>query len=348
MSYDRRTFLKAGAAAGAGLLLGGAPRAAAAVAMPAAATPALRPLLRRPIPRTGELLPVIGLGSVSFFNLRRGGPEWVAAREVVALFHELGGRVLDTAPGYPEAEPFLGETLQDRGIADEMFIATKFNALQLSAGAHVRASGGAAADAAVMDGQLAESLRRFGRRRLDLQQVWNLGDVQSNAQRSTVPAGQLAGHMAKAVEWKEAGLTRYIGVTTSRAPQYAELEDAMRRDPLDFIQIDYSIDNVAAADRLLPAAHDLGVAVLVNRPFGSGALFRRAAETSKTLPAWAAELGITSWAQYFLKFIVAHPAVTAVIPATGNPRNLRDNMGAGSGALPDDALRTRMLDYWRA
>jgi aryl-alcohol dehydrogenase-like predicted oxidoreductase len=338
MGYDRRSFLKAGAAAGAALLLGRTP------------LPALAPqqLIRRIIPRTGETLPVIGLGSVTTFNLTPGQAGYADGQEVIRLFHEFGGRVIDTAPGYTNAEPFVGETLRAHGLQDDVFIATKFNALQIRAGSNVRPSGGERVDKALMEEQLAESLRLFGRRRLDLQQVWNLGDIQANAQRSAQPAGYLQWHMEKAIEWKDAGRTRYIGITTSRAPQYAELEQAMTRYPLDFVQVDYSIDNVAAGERLLPAALDNGVAVLVNRPFGSGTLFRQAADRGKALPPWAADLGVTSWAQYFLKFIIANPAVTAAIPATGNPRNLRDNMGAGTGALPDPAMRRRMLEYWRA
>lgn len=339
---DRRSFLKATAtataAASAALLLGRYPLAASMAQHP----------LRRPIPRTGETLPVIGLGSVTTFNLTPDQEGYADGQEVVRLFHELGGRVIDTAPGYPNAETFLGETLRRYAIGDDVFIATKFNALQIRAGNNVRASGGVAAEGAVMDEQMAESLRRFGRLSLDLQQVWNLGDTQSNAQRSSEPAGYLRRHLDKAREWKDAGLTRYVGVTTSRAPQYAELEQAMAREALDFVQVDYSIDNVAVEQRLLPAAHDHGIAVLVNRPFGSGALFRRVAAEGMTLPPWAAEIGVTSWAQFFLKFIVSHPAVTAAIPATSNPRNLRDNMGAGVGALPDAGLRRRMLEHWRA
>lgn len=339
MRVTRRSFLKASAGASAALVLDG---------LPLFAGQASRELILRPIPRTGEMLPVIGLGSVSMFELTPEHPEYPDAQEVVRRFVELGGTVIDTAPGYHNAEPFLGETLQQYGLEDDVFVATKFNALQIGAGRNVRASGGEAADKAVMEAQLEESLRRFGRRRLDLEQVWNLGDIQANAQRSSEPAGTLGWHMDKAVEWKQAGRTRYIGVTTSRKPQYAELEAAMTRYPLDFVQVDYSIDNLSAEDRLLPAARDNGVAVLINRPFGSASLFRQIAQRGKTLPPWAAELGIESWAQFFLKFIVSHPAVTAAIPSTGNPEHVRDNMGGAMGPLPDETMRRQMLAYWQA
>lgn len=304
-------------------------------------------LLHRPIPRTGEQLPVVGLGGLSFM-LSPQDPDAERARDAIRVFHELGGRVIDTAPGYGTSEVFIGEALRRWEITEDVFIATKFNALQVRAGRGIRQSGGAAADRREMQDQLEESFRRLGKRPLDLQQVWNLGDIQANAQRSSVPAGHLQGHMEMALEWKEMGLTRYVGITTSRSPQYAEMEDAMSRYPLDFVQLDYSIDNLEAAERLIPAAGEHGVAVLVNRPFGSGSLFRSASSRGKTLPEWAGDYGIDSWGKYFLKFILSHEEVTAVIPASGNPVNIRDNVGAAVGPMPEAAARRRMLEYWQA
>jgi aryl-alcohol dehydrogenase-like predicted oxidoreductase len=339
LKLSRRGFIERGLkAAGAALLLD--PR-------PVESAWAQQQMIRRPIPKSSELVPIIGLGSVGTFNVRPNDRGYADAQEVVRLFAQLGGKVIDTAPGYQDSERFVGETIQRLGVRDEVFLATKFNATQVAAGARIRRGGTLAEDRAEMDSQMEESLRLAGRRRLDLQQVWNLGDTQSNAERSSTPAGYLQRHLEKAIEWKAGGLTRYIGITTSRDPQYREVEDAMSRYPIDFVQLDFSIEDPLPEQRLLPAALDNGVAVLINRPFGSGSLFRLASQRRKTIPPWAAELGIASWAQYFLKYIVSHPAVTAAIPATSDPRNLRDNMGAGMGELPDAATRGRMREYWR-
>ena len=336
MTLSRRSLLRLGAAGAAGLALGRFP-------LPAGA--AQEPLLRRAIPRTGELLPVVGLGGLSFM-LPPDHPDAERAREAIRVFHALGGRVIDTAPGYGNSEVFIGEALRRWGILDDVFIGTKFNALQVRAGRGIRASGGEAADGEEMEAQMEASMGRL-RRPLDLQQVWNLGDTQANAARSNVPAGYLRAHLDRALEWKEAGLTRYVGITTSRFPQYAEVEAALSSHDIDFVQLDYSIDNLGAEDRLIPAAAENGVALLVNRPFGSGSLFREASSRGKTLPPWAGEYGIDSWGKFFLKFILSQEAVTAVIPASGNPVNIRDNLGAATGPIPDAGTRRRMLDHWR-
>lgn len=338
MTLSRRDLLRLGAAGAAGLAVGG---------LPLFARSSQEPLLHRAIPRTGERLPVVGLGGLPFM-IPPQDPDAQRARDAIRVFHDLGGRIIDTAPGYGTSEVFIGEALRRWGITDDVFIATKFNALQVRAGRGIRQSGGGAADRQEMQDQLEESLRRLGKRPLDLQQVWNLGDIQANAARSSVPAGHLQGHVEMALEWKEAGLTRYVGITTSRSPQYGEMEDAMSRYPIDFVQLDYSIDNLGAAERLIPAAGDHGVAILVNRPFGSGTLFRSASSRGKTLPPWAAEYDIDSWGKYFLKFILSHEEVTAAIPASGNPVNIRDNVGAASGQMPDAVTRRRMLEYWQA
>ena len=292
---------------------------------PACAAPVQPSLTRKPVPSTGEQLPVIGLGSAGTFNLRPDSPEAGDAREVIRLFRELGGRVIDTAPSYGRSEHFIGETIRDLGIGDNLFLATKVN---------VGDDGKLAAAQ-----QMENSLRVFGRRTVDLIQVWNLG-----GSIRALSSATLAQHLEVLTEWKKAGRIRYLGITTSRDPQYADTEAAMRTYPLDFVQLDYSIGDRIPEERLLPLAKERSIAVLTNRPFTTGNLFARVA--GKAVPAWAAEFDCTSWAQFFLKFVVSHPAVTCAIPATGNPKHLRDNMGACVGRLPDDAMRKRMADFF--
>lgn len=316
MSPSRRSILKRGLGAAAAMLLPPTPACAAAV-QPS--------LTRKPVPSTGEQLPVIGLGSAGTFNLRPDSPEAGDAREVIRLFRELGGRVIDTAPSYGRSEHFIGETIRDLGIGDNLFLATKVN---------VGDDGKLAAAQ-----QMENSLRVFGRRTVDLIQVWNLG-----GSIRALSSATLAQHLEVLTEWKKAGRIRYLGITTSRDPQYADTEAAMRTYPLDFVQLDYSIGDRIPEERLLPLARERGIAVLTNRPFTTGNLFARVA--GKTLPAWTAEFDCTSWAQFFLKFVVSHPAVTCAIPATGNPKHLRDNMGACVGRLPDEAMRKRMADFF--
>jgi diketogulonate reductase-like aldo/keto reductase len=312
---SRREALKIGAGAGAALLLDGlAPHATGQA-----------PLLTRPIPSTGERLPVIGLGSSQTFNLAPGHPEWANGREVIKLFQQLGGKVIDTAPSYQRAELFIGETVKEFGISDALFLATKVNV------------GSAGKEAAAR--QMENSLAVFGRQKLDLIQVWNLGGSIARLSSAT-----LAEHLEVLREWKAAGRVRYLGITTSRDPQYADTEAAMKQYDLDFVQLDYSIGDRIPEERLLPLAQEKRIAVLANRPFTTGNLFARVA--GKSLPDWTREFDCTSWAQFFLKFIVSHPAVTCAIPATNNPAHLRDNMGACTGRLPDAAMRARMAEYF--
>lgn len=323
MPLTRRDLLKLGTGVTAGLLFGRRPTAGV---MPDVRRPQT-PLLRKAIPATGEEVPVIGLGSAGTFNLRPGNPEYGPGQEVIRLFHELGGTVLDTSPTYQRSEQFIGETVQQLGIQNEIFVATKVN---------VGSAGKAAANA-----QMEQSLRTWGRESLDLIQVWNLGDSIRN-----LTDRYLAPHMEVLQEWKAAGRIRYLGITTSRDPQYTDLERAMQAYTLDFVQLDYSIGDRIPEQRLLPLARERGIAVLANRPFTTGNLFSRVRGIA--LPAWAADLGIESWAQFFLKFVASHPAVTCVIPATGDPGHLRDNMGACTGRLPDEATRLRMIEVFEA
>lgn len=317
MAISRRSVLKLGVGAGATLALGRLPVFGQ--------TPLA--LIRKPIPSSGELLPVIGLGSSGTFDVSPQSVDWAAARQTIKLFQEAGGKVIDTAPSYRRAERFIGETIQDFRIVDSVFLATKVN---------VENAGKAAAAQ-----QMTSSLATFGRKSVDLIQVWNLGGSIRG-----LSAASLVEHLDVLNEWKAAGRVRYTGITTSRDPQYADTEAAMAAHRMDFVQLDYSIDDRIPEQRLLPLARERKIAVIVNRPFSSGGLFQRVA--GKPLPPWAAEIGVTTWAQYFLKYIVSHPAVTVAIPATNDPKHLVDNMGAGLGRLPDEAMRKRMVDYYVA
>lgn len=316
MSTNRRDLLKLALGGGAALLLGRLPLAAQQAS-----------LITKPIPSSGERIPVVGLGSAGTFDLAPGHPQYDAGREVIRLFHELGGRVIDTSPTYQRSEQFIGETARALRIQDELFLATKVNV------------GSAGVPAARR--QMENSSQVFGKRVVDLMQVWNLGDSIRNLSDTYLDA-----HMEAVTAWKAERRCRYIGITTSRDPQYADVEAAMRRYRIDFVQLDYSIGDRGPEQRLLPLAQERGIAVIANQPFRAGSLFRRVA--GRTLPVWAAEAGIRSWAQFFLKFVVSHPAVTCSVPATGDTTHLRDNMGASVGTLPDAALRRRMAAFFDA
>ena len=283
--------------------------AAAAAAGPPRAG-ASSPLLQRTIPSSGEALPVIGLGTWRTFDVGTSAAERAPLRAVLERFVALGGRVIDSSPMYGAAESVAGDLAADLKLADRLFWATK-----------VWTSGREAGRA-----QMEESRRRMRVARLDLMQIHNLLDWRT--------------HLRTLREWKQAGRVRYVGVTHYTAGAYDELERVLRAEPLDFVQVNYSLGERDADRRILPLAKDRGVAVLVNRPFAEGGLFQRVRGTP--LPAWAAEIGCESWAQFFLKWILAHPAVTCAIPATSRVEHLADNMKAGTGALPDAAARERM------
>jgi diketogulonate reductase-like aldo/keto reductase len=290
-------------------------------------------LVTKRIPSSGELIPVVGLGSSQTFNLTADSPGYEEARQVIRLFRDIGGKVIDTAPSYQRSEVFLGETVRSFAIQNDLFLATKVNV----------GSRGKAAAREMME----NSSRLFGKQRIDLMQIWNLGDSIRN-----LSDAHLQEHFDAVTEWKAEGRAKYIGITTSRDAQYADFEAAMNRYRLDFVQLDYSIGQAEriTEQRLLPLARDKGIAVIVNRPFTTGqqvgSLFSRV--RGKQLPSWAAEFDCKSWAQFFLKYVVSHPAVTCAIPATGDPEHLRDNMGAAMGRLPDEAMRKRMAQYFDA
>ena len=266
--------------------------------------------LRRAIPSTGEKLPVIGLGSAVTFDVPFNSPKVADITEVITRFVKRGGKVIDTSPSYGNAESLIGQIAGKSGLTDSLFIATK-----------VRARGREAGIA-----QIEQSLGRFHRGKIDLIQVHNLVDVETQ--------------MSALRESKSKGKIRYTGITYSEPQGFAEIERNMKSQHPDFVQINYSIVDRGAAQRILPLAQELRMGVIINRPFGSGGVIR--AVLGKPLPPWAAEFDCHSWAQFLLKWVVSHPAVTCVIPATNNPQHLEDNMGAGFGRLPDEKTRQRM------
>ncbi len=266
-------------------------------------------ILRRRIPGTGETLPAVGLGTSDEFGVEPGG-NLGSLREVLRRFVALGGTLVDTAPIYGNAEEVIGRLTAELGITSQLFVATKVRTYGEEAGIE----------------QMQRSERLLGKRPLDLLQVHSLVDVKTQLDNLR--------------SWKEAGRVRYIGVTHSRVSAFDALEHLMRTESLDFVQLNYSFTEPDAEHRLLPLAADRGIAVIANRPFENGALFRRVKD--KPLPEWAAEFDCTSWAQFSLKYILSHPAVTCVIPATSNPKHVVDNMGAGLGRLPDEGTRRRM------
>ncbi len=275
-----------------------------------------RGLIRKKIPATGETLPVIGMGTSRTFDVAVDGGDLSGLAEVVRAFFDRGGELIDSSPMYGSAEQVLGRLLERSGRPADLFAATK-----------VWIDGREAGIA-----QMENSLRKWGIRRFDLMQIHNLRDWKI--------------HIETLRAWKAEGKIRYTGITTSHGRHHRELESILRSEPLDFVQLSYNIADRTVEERLLPLAAERGMAVLANRPFQRGDLFRQV--KGKKLPAWAAEFDCASWGQFFLKFIVSHPAVTCAIPATSKVHHLRDNMGAGFGRLPDAALRERMARHFEA
>jgi diketogulonate reductase-like aldo/keto reductase len=268
-------------------------------------------MLRRPIYSSGERLPVIGLGTYQSFGVGKSAADREPLEKVLKLFTEYGGSVIDSSPMYGTSEQVIGDLSSALGLRPKLFMATK-----------VWTSG---EDAGIA--QMNESFRRMRVDVMDLMQIHNLMDWRTHAKT-----------LAK---WKEAATVRYTGVTHYHSGAYASLEDIIKTKMFDFVQLNYSIAEREAEQRLLPLARELGIAVIANRPFAAAGLFSRV--RGKKLPSWAAEFDCETWAQFFLKYIVSHPAVTCAIPATGKPKHLVDNMGAGYGRLPDEATRRRMV-----
>ena len=302
MKITRRMTLKISAAATATLLHGGQPLFAQS-----------GELISKAIPSSGELLPVIGIGARNY----RLGEGWAidtsGFSETLRLFHQQGGRLVDTSPNYGDSESIVGDLLFELGIRNDLFLATKVDR----------------EDRQSSISRMEGSLKRMHTDHFQLMQVHNL-----IGWREQLPVLS---------EWKQEGRIHNMGITTSSNRQYAEMEQIMRQHPLDFIQVDYAMDNRASAERLLPMAIDNGIAVLVNLPFGRGRLFRKVAGMS--IPDFAVDLNCDTWAKFFLKYVVSHPAVTVAIPGTTKPHHVVDNLGAARGELPDLELRQRMEDF---
>ena len=280
-------------------------------------------LITRAIPSTGERLPIVGLGSSATFGQLARGEDVTGLRDVLRTMVQAGGTVFDTAPSYGggTSEEVAGRLAKELGITDKMFWATKVNVAPMT--------GGGTADPAAARQQLQTSLQRIGKRPVDLIQVHSLGDVPTQ--------------LGILKEMKQGKQIRYIGVTSTDQRQYEELQRIMRAERLDFIGIDYAVDDRAVEQQILPLAQERGIAVMVYMPFGRQRLWNRIGD--RPLPDWAQEFDARSWAQFMIKYVASHPAVTVVTPATSKSRNMADNMGAAVGRLPDDAMRKRMAQF---
>ncbi len=306
MTLSRREMLKAAAGVGALAALGLPSSRALGLALPRTSE-----LLMRPIPSSGEKIPAIGIGTARRYDVEGSSEEMAVLKEVLAAFAVMGGQVVDTAPSYGRAEIVVGELVNAIGNRDDLFLATKVRAEGREAGIE----------------QMEESFRRLHTDRIDLMQVHNLADVETQ--------------LATLREWKAAGRIRYLGITTSFDRQYEDFERVMREQEMDFIQVNYSLGDRGAGERILPLAADRGMAVLVNLPYARGRLFQKVDD--RPLPEWAAEFDCESWGQFFLKFVLSEPAVTCAIPGTAKMTYLEDNLGAARGRLPDPELRQRMI-----
>ena len=314
-SFSRRDMIKFAAGVGASVALPFAPALAANAAVRS-----------RPIPRSGEMLPVVGLGTAIIFDFDSSSDAAKRAerRAVIRTMIDGGGRLIDTAPSYGRAENTLGDLLPEMGVRDRIFLATK-----------VRATSSRDACTAEMQ----ESLKRLRTNKLDLMQIHNVGFRDR---------GETAAQLALLREWKAGGVCRYIGVTHSQEQQSANdrLIDLMQREKLDFMQVNYSMAERSVEQRLLAVASGTGTAVLTNLPFARAQLFR--AVRGKALPEWAAEFDATSWGQFFLKYLLANEAVTCVIPGSDKPEYMADNLNAGHGRLPDAAQRKKMVELLKS
>jgi diketogulonate reductase-like aldo/keto reductase len=283
---------------------------------PRAAIAAERLAITKTIPATGERLPVIGMGSWITFDVGNNSYERAVRTKVMQAFFDNGGVLIDSSPMYGSSEEVIGEGLKTIKNKDRLFAATKVWILGRKSGIR----------------QMEDSQKLWGVPRFDLMQIHNMLDWEI--------------HWETLTEWKAAGRVRYVGITTSHGRRHEDLAKAMTKTPFDFVQFTYNLEDREVEQRLLPLAQERGMAVLINRPFDGGSLFRRV--RGKPLPPWAAEFDCHNWAQYFLKFIVSHPAVTCAIPATSKVDHMLENMGAGFGRLPDAIMRRRMIEYYQS
>jgi aryl-alcohol dehydrogenase-like predicted oxidoreductase len=270
--------------------------------------------IKRPIPSTGEELPVVGLGTWQAFDVGSSAAELEPRRQVLARFAERGAKVIDSSPMYGRAEVAVGRLVEELGIRPALFLATKVWTSGRQAGID----------------EMNRSFDRLGVEALDLMQVHNLVDVET--------------HLGTLAEWKAAGRVRYVGITHYVSSAYPDIERLAKASELDFAQLNYSLLERKAEVRILDVLADRGVGVIVNRPFAGGKLFKQV--SGRALPVWAGEIGCASWGQFFLKYILGHPAVTCVIPGTSKVEHLDDNLDAGTGPLPDADLRRQMAAYF--
>lgn len=308
--YTRREILALGAGVAASTLLPGW----------AAAQGSAEPMLSRPIPKSKEMLPVIGLGTAIVFDIGNDPAKRAECAQVIRTLLDGGARLIDTAPSYGTAEPVVGDLLAGLKMRDKVFLATK-----------VRSNNNEDFVA-----QMKQSQQRLHTPKIDLMQMHNVGFLDRKL---------VASQLAIVREWKQQGHFRYIGVTHSQDQERANdrLIEMMRQDKLDFIQVNYSMAERSVEERLLAVAADTGTALLCNLPFGRGSLFR--AVRGKPVPGWAAEFDATTWGQFFLKYLLANSAVNAVIPGTDKVEYMVDNLNAGRGRLPDAAMRRKMVDF---
>ncbi len=305
LNFRRRGLLLAGTAVVPAAMLN------LTVASPAQAQDSV--LVRKKIPSSGEEIPVIGVGTARRYEDARTPAQIGPLRDTLRRFSALGAQVLDTAPVYGIAETVVGSLTEELGTRDKLFLATKVSIMGREAGVQ----------------QIEGSFKALRTSKIDLIAVHNLRDTEV--------------HLRTLRDLKQAGRIRYVGLTTSFDRQYPDFEATMRRETLDFIQVDYALDNRDAAQRIIPLAADRGMAVMINLPFGRGRLFK--AVSGHALPPWAAEIDCKTWPQFFLKYLVSHPAVTCAVPGMARVEYVDDNLGAARGRMPDAAMRRRMESF---